>query len=130
MTAPTEAEIRAAIDRRLDESISGTVGGGLRAELRNLCREAGSSMQWPVDWSLDLVNDPLWNDVEPSAEEGLYGALSRTQALAFDDHLRIATRRAADRCEAIILEELTAAGLRFAAEYPDAPRARVAEPVA
>jgi hypothetical protein len=37
--------------------------------------------------------------------------------------VKAAAKRAATRCEAVLLEEMTAVGVRFAHDHPDAPRA-------
>ena len=127
MTAPSEAEIREAVADRLAEQTT----EALRPRLRELIRDASGPMQWPATYVLDgLANDDLFNDAPPLASEGALwgGDMRRSEAEALAEALRPAVDRAASRCEAIIIDELTAAGVQFAQEYPDAPRA-VREPV-
>lgn len=127
MTAPTEAEILEAVQARLDasEGMGGTTGDGLRADLRLLCRDAAMwlrSPAWDVIESPDPRSDeddfdgrvsPWSRDMRPSEARKL---MALTDA---------ACERAAARCEAILLEEITAAGVAFATEFPDAVRSRV-----
>ena len=82
-------------------------------------------MGWPATFAIDgLEDDPSLGGVPPQASEGsLYGLLGRAAAQALRSRLTGAVERAAARCEAIILEELTAAGVRFARDHPGTPRA-------
>ena len=117
MSAPTEEEIRAAlagrwtnpadaalwvkdIDRRLEEAVSLAVAP--------LWWEAPS-----VD-EVDSVEsgDKVWSDLRPSEATRLHTLVGEAE------------QRAQGRCHEVILDELTAAALAFAAEHPDAPRAK------
>lgn len=124
MTAPTAEEIHEAIIRRLGEQSAGS-RGTVRATLAGVADDAAGPLSWPAeisamgqeqreDWGGPPTegDDYIWWDLRPS--EG-----ARMLALIND-----AIARATERCEAIILEELTAAGVQFAAEHPDAPRPR------
>ncbi|MBA2555898.1 MAG: hypothetical protein H0V12_00885 [Chloroflexi bacterium] len=63
------------------------------------------------------------DDAGDDARDSRWRDLRRSEARRLRELVTGAIDAAATRCEAIILEELTAAGVAFAAEYPDAPRA-------
>lgn len=119
-SAPTEAEIRAMIaeaGKRGTETQAFALPGepALRAELREVAR-------WYV-W-------PLLEDAQPIGEDDrdpvayMWADLRRAEARRLMELIDAAADRAADRCVAVIADELTAAVLAFSAEYPNAPRAR------
>ena len=95
MTAPTESEVRAALS--LD-----VVTAAIDAVLSEGVFEAYADLR------------ELWNDDDFRASE-------RT---AWEDQFEPIYRHAAEYLAPWLIEQFTAAGLRFAAEYPDAPRAR------
>ncbi len=120
---PTEADILDAIVRATELERFGEcmdAMAGLRANLDILATAAAwflSESAVPTKegngvWepSPESVPGVLWRDLRPSEADRLV------------ELVNAATERAAERCEAIILEELTAAGVAFAAEHPDAPR--------
>jgi len=67
----------------------------------------------PRDPTQDDQPGDVWRDLRPS------------EAAVLDAIADEAKGRAFERAEAIIIDELVAAALRFAAAYPDAPRAKV-----
>lgn len=123
MAAPTEEEIRSALDAQLARHSAGTVPGGIREQIASLIEEVAEPMLWPCEYVLQrLAEDPIWGPDEPPEEWVLYWALSRAEAKELRKRMRAATKRAAVRCEAIVLEEMTAAAVAFATAHPDAPR--------
>ena len=121
MSATTEAEIRAAIERRMSERIGAldgcTDGHG---ELRCLIDRVAEPLTYPAlliltgdyDETYSEEGGDIWRDLRPSEARGLLAIVHE------------ARERAAARVAPIIVEELVAAGVRFAEEHPDAPRAR------
>ena len=127
MARPTEEEIRKAIDARMDEESSGQVPGALRDQVRGLIDDASDPLTWPCTFVLDgLVADQYDDPDETVGMSALYRDLRLSEASALRALMDAASARAADRCEAIILDELTAAGVAFAQVHPDAPRPTVA----
>jgi hypothetical protein len=61
-------------------------------------------------------------DAGDDAPDSLWRDLRRSEARRLRELVTDAIAAATRRCEAVILEELTAAGVTFAAEHPDAPR--------
>jgi hypothetical protein len=119
----TEVEIREAIFARAAGSFSGdpTPGPGesrLHAALRGVVDDYADPVLEPARAALADVENygrasvGLWHDLRRSEAEDLYDLAE--QAIA----------RAADRAEAVILDELIGAGVRFAELHPDAPRRR------
>ncbi len=114
MTAPTEAEIRAAIADRMRkypndnprQKLAGAVDQAFDAVGYIDLDEEGQ-----YDWGTQALSD-LWADLRPSEVERLHELIAE------------AKRRALDAAWAVIAEQVVAAGLAFAAEYPDAPRAK------
>jgi hypothetical protein len=117
MSAPTEEEIRAAIEAEIAEYPSDN-------GLRNL-GEAIDRLADPIDWHLSgdedesdedgtphQLGDNVWRNLRPTEAARLRLLVERAKLSAF------AMAREA------IVREIVAAGLTFAAEYPDAPRAR------
>jgi hypothetical protein len=96
MTAPTEQEIREAIDKaevalRLDNAVGDAI-----YEAQQLLTDL---------WATD--------DLRPSEQKALDEAIEPIYA------------RGTAHLAPFIVEELVAAGRRFAAEHPDAPRAKI-----
>lgn len=114
-TAPTEAEIRAVLAGRW------SADGELRStETYRRLEEAGSLAVAPLWWEApdvpddshsDESGDEIWSDLRPSEATRLHELIGEAQ------------KRAEQLCIEAIANELTAAALAFAAEYPDAPRA-------
>jgi hypothetical protein len=134
MNAPTEAEVRHLITARIEapEGSSGDPGGDLRNSLRGVIHDAGQWVRHPAWYSLDVTPDDAgteWNEQDLDGDPPLWIELRRSEARRLRDLLREAEERAVARCEAIILDELTAAGVAFAAEFPEAPRPRAMEAV-
>jgi hypothetical protein len=115
MSAPTEAEIRAAIAHRLATAHPGDdPADGIRDSIQQmadfmygpsadvLSGERNPPRGWPAD---------LWDD------------LRRPEAARLDQLYLEATERALARCLEIATEEIVLAAETFAREYPDAPRA-------
>jgi hypothetical protein len=115
MTAPTEQEIRAALERKL----TNWPDDNGESELADAIRKYSSPVRYtplPRDdwheWGAHALNTELWDDLRPQEAERLGGLVAA------------AVRRAHERARAVIFDELVTAGLAFAAEYPDAPRGK------
>lgn len=119
---PIAAEIAAAIEERAKYPGSGTVEGGLGATLRLLVSDYAQALTSSAD-ALEGADPDEWG--EPG-DDGLWINLRRTEALRLRELVIEAAEQAAARCEAVIRDELVAAGLAFAAEFPEAPRAKAA----
>jgi hypothetical protein len=123
MSAPTEAEIREAIIEH------GTYpqDGGLKGRLAVFVREWANSIKCGAFDALDP-------DFDQATEEPYYSGswwdLRASEAIVLRDLALAAEGRAVERSVAIILEELTAAGVAFAEAYPDAPWIPLEETVA
>ncbi len=121
MTAPTEQDIRSLLSRRLTEPSSGSHGGGLHGELRGVVKDAAGPLR-DVAWEALEATDSDYGEKGQPDPSFAWCDLRATEAYRLMSLMDEAIERAATRCEAIILEELTGAGVTFAAEYPDAPR--------
>lgn len=103
MTAPTEQELRAALEARWNHPTDGYA--------RN--------QEW-IDYLSDaLRGDGIW----PAPRDARGDLVERDDDLAH--HLDEAEGRIAERCRQIAIDEFVIAGMRYAGEHPDAPRARV-----
>ena len=123
MTAPTEAELRAVI---VEGMASKNVGQHLDSQdgtANNLqyvvngaawafIESAASTKEGDGVWEPSPEPTPgtVWTDLRPSEADRLVVLIGA------------AAERVAERCQAIILGELTAVGVKFAREFPDAPR--------
>jgi hypothetical protein len=110
-TPPTEAEIRQALVERVSRSDSPHVKLG---EAIDTAMDVVGYIELDMadDLSVPALSD-LWSDLRPSE--------ARRLAEIVDE----AKDRALEAAWEIIAEEAVQAALTFAAEYPDAPRARV-----
>jgi hypothetical protein len=117
VTAPTEQDIRASLDAFLEASSPMSVGT-MRDALREAIRDVGDALDCAAFTALGSVDD-----AGDDAPDSLWRDLRRSEARRLRDLVTDAIGAATRRCEAVILEELTAAGVTFAAEHPDAPRA-------
>lgn len=123
MTAPTESEIRTALRQRVEaypaDNPKDTLREAVRSWAATLISPAFDTLESidPRDGPTSSEPDDLWRDLRPS------------EAVTLRDLARAAIERAIERCDAVILDELTAAGVRFAMEHPDAPRAAAREKV-
>lgn len=112
MTAPTEAEIREAVTIARDSSPEIDIGQWVH--------DLGAPLSYvPPSERGSAPERGLWTDLRAS-EEARLGDL-------FEDIYTMANAIEADAIKRIT-EALVAAALRFAAEFPDAPRA-AREPV-
>jgi hypothetical protein len=111
-TAPTEAEIRAAILAELAE----LPGDNEVDKLTDTVDRFSYAVDWHRD--RDIATDEL---IEYSAD--IWTDLRPSQADRLAELVGTARQRAYERAHAVILEEFVSAALAFAAEYPDAPRA-------
>jgi hypothetical protein len=126
MTAPTEAEIReqlrigAMTHTHHKENLLGP-------RLMDTVHWTANPLTWPATVALDFTPRDFRDFGDDAENDGaaLYGRLSPAEARRLRQLTHEAEQRAAERCEAIILDELTAAGARFASEFPDAARPRV-----
>lgn len=116
MTAPTEQEVREALGAFLEASSPMSVGT-MRDALREAIRDVGDALDCAAFTALGSEDD-----VGDDAPDSLWRDLRRTEARRLRELVTDAIAAATRRCEAIILEELTGAGVTFAAEHPDAPR--------
>lgn len=112
MTAPTEQEIREAVQKQLDVLIAedGTNTPDWIAAVLTPLRYNPPSMDY---------NPSLWADLRPSQEARLEALEEEVFRKADALMLEVAARLA---------EAVVEAALTFAAEYPDAPRAKEAVP--
>ena len=125
MTAPTEAEIReqlrigAMTHTWHKEELLGP-------RLVDTVHWAAGPLTWPAAVALDFTPRDFHDFGDDAENDGaaLYGRLSPDAARRLRQLTHEAEQRAAERCEAII-RELTAGGVRFATEFPDAARPRV-----
>jgi hypothetical protein len=111
---PTEKELRQIIRDRADRYRNDSPRERLAEVIDKYCDPLGyvpiADEQDREDFAAKAFSD-TWADLRPSEVERL------------DQLLTDARARAAERAEAVILEELVAAALTFADEHPDAPRA-------
>lgn len=114
MNAPTEAEIRQALSAAWEADGD---GHGVYGALDEATAVAALPTWWQGS-SVDLAKpEPatgaaIWDDLRPSEAKRLHRLLGE------------ASERAEEKCRKLLLEELTAAAVRFAEEFPDAPRAK------
>lgn len=116
MSAPTEHEIREALVAFL-ESPSPLAEGTMRDALLEAIKDVGDALDVAAFTALSSEED-----AGDDAPDSLWRDLRRSEARHLRDLVTDAIGAATRRCEAIILEELTAAGVTFAAEHPDVPR--------
>ncbi len=114
--APTEQEVRASLEAFLEASSPMSVGT-MRDALRCAIRDVGDALDCAAFTALGSEYD-----AGDDAPDSLWRDLRRSEARRLRELVTGAIDAAASRCEAIALEELTAAGVAFAAEHPDAPR--------
>lgn len=123
MTAPTEAEIRQAIRLQSEAWPDDSPA----AHLRDVVEDFGSFMHGPAYAVLDSP-DPLDPD-EPDSVGDVWGRdLRASEAKALEFYYQEAFERAFSDGRAAIESAFVEAALRFAAEFPDAPRAKVPVP--
>lgn len=114
MTAPTEAEIRAAARRHLARVLKSSelIDAPWVYDLSEPLRYTATCDE---DGVRGGVNRSLWDDLRPTQDARLRALVddiySKTDALMAE---------AAER----VIEYVVEAGLTFAAEHPDAPRAK------
>lgn len=97
MTAPTEETIRAALVNR---------------------RDNGDHYARDMEW-IEYLSDGLRGDAVWQTDGGEPNGDNKEPHPRLAELLDAAQKRIEERCMAIALEEFTAAGLTFAAEYPD-----------
>lgn len=119
---PTAQEIRAAVRARMEAAVDipGDIHDDVHGNIASLAIAASDPL---VESGLQtLESRGLWEPLLEPAEDTLWTDLRPSEAVALSAMVHEAAYRAADRCWDIILEELTAAGVAFAAAYPAAPR--------
>lgn len=122
----TEAEIRAAINFGWRQHPSSTpTEAGARAALHGLILEVAQALTAP---SLDALDARLEDFDGTPSDEAFWVDLRKSEAQTLRDYVHEAVATASDRCQAIITEELVAAGVRFATEHPNAPRQAISGP--
>lgn len=120
MSEPNQQEIRAALDDRASHRDSGSPRTTLPAALAALTEDYAQALtasafesELPEEERNPIAEAfALWVDLPPSEAR-------RLRAITNEPIVR-----AAERCDAIIRDELVAAGRQFAKEYPDASRQR------
>jgi hypothetical protein len=122
MTAPTEADIREAIAARATL----WPNDNPRTALADAIEDFGSFMRRPVHLILDGINDVGMTEAD---EADVWTDLRPSEALDLERIYREAVEEAKEAVEAAIVDVMVAAALRFAEAHPDAPRAKVAQPV-
>lgn len=120
MTAPTEAEIREAIVERGRYPL-GVSSPTARDALRDVVDAYAANLSNPAFLALEF--DPADGDPTIGDSGDVWQALDKPTARRLRMIVRSARAELAADLERQIVDRLTAAGLTFAAEYPDAPRA-------
>lgn len=113
MSAPTEAEIREALTRALDKHLPDI-------DLCGWVYDIGTPLLYRPSEERDDSDRCLWDDLRKSEAARLTALREAIYAEADAWQLEIVGR---------IVDALVAAGVRFAAEYPNAPRAEHREEV-
>ena len=122
--APTKEEIREAVEERsIYQSAGATVPRGGETPLLAALRGIAEDYSDPIADAGRAVHRGDFSD--PTADTGLWRDLRRSEADELVEIVDLACMRAAIAAERVIVEELVAAGLRFAELHPDAPRAKV-----
>jgi hypothetical protein len=122
---PTEKELRDSISARLSAGITSIVAESEDLDLRGAIRRVAFAAGEPfTDSALVTLEglDDAWHSPLRDAE-GFYTDLRPSEAARLRDLVRAACERAAERSEAMMIDEVTAAAITFAREHPDAPRA-------
>jgi hypothetical protein len=116
--APTEAEIRAEV---LEAGTVYPKGHPYAQELEEIIKGWATPL---ASAAFDALESP--DERTPGDDTGLvlWRDLRPSEAIVLRGLVADAVRRATDRCQILVLEELTAAGVGFAAAFPDAPRVR------
>lgn len=123
MSAPTEVEIRTVLAERLKLGLDGEIEPGehtmpyhLRYWAQRLTDEFTMSLY-------ELVNGTETTG-EAAPEQCLWADLRPSEAKRIGGLMRDALEAAVPPAQACIVDAITTAALRFAAEFPDAPRGR------
>lgn len=115
MSAPTEQDIREAIEREIAEGrSSGSTGDSLASELRLLISDIADPL---TNAAFFVEAGDEYNSGQPEPRD-MWWNLRLTEARRLREITKSSMERAAERCEAIIVEELTAAGLQFRRRVP------------
>ncbi len=121
----TERDIREAIEARLDCQVAGV---DQMEDIRGVIRHAIAQdatvplIDSAVD-TLEIGDRGVWEPLREKHDRALWTDLRPSQATRLVELVEAACDRAEARCVAAIVEELTAAGVQFVTEHPDAPRA-------
>ena len=121
-TAPTPEEIRATLRENVTE--------GDARQLHDAIMSYDAPLNCPLHDAMESAKDVYGEDTDPRTMDGVWADLRRSEAMRLGQLLEDARQRAFERCEQAIFDELTAAALQFAQEYPDAPRGRPMVPSA
>lgn len=124
----TAEEIRAAVQYRMDsdEGVNGS-DDGFRADIRALVEAASDWIRDPA-WTVIESPDSRGDRVDPSPNDPDAIGSPWSYDMRPSEARRLlaltagVVERAMPRIEALILEEVTAAGVQFAQECPDARR--------
>src|SRR3990170_953678 len=119
--APTEPEIREALRLRVELYPTDNP----RNQLREAVEGYAAFLEGP-GLHLHYPGRPPFDDPEDSDPSDVWMNLRPTEIKMLDAIAEKAIEEAITAAQAAIVEIMVAAGLRFAAEYPDAPRAKVA----
>lgn len=116
-SAPSAAEIRAVV---VESGQSYPKGHPYSTQLADLITEWSADLKSAAFDALE-AEDPR----EPGAgHNAIWDDLRPSEALELRFLVQRAVAYAAEKCEAVIVDELTAAGVAFATKYPNAPRSR------
>jgi len=121
---PTEAEIRAAILARLQDKADSVFDeqADLVDAFDRIATAAADPLVKSAANTLEIDGGSLWEPLRQASVRALWFDLRPSQAAELVDLIQQACERVQARCEAIVLEELVAVGVQFAAQHPDAPR--------
>jgi len=114
MTAPTEQEIRAELNRRVTDYPHDDP----REPLKEAIDAWASILTSPA---YDILESPDPRDEGDDSTE-LWADLRPSEAIVLRRLATEAIDRVFERCQELVTEEVVAAALAFAAEHPDAPR--------
>lgn len=121
MTAPTEADIREALQLRPEL----WPNDNPTKHLGEVVVDFASFLTSPAFDALENPDSRAPEDLSNAADDVWASDLRPSEAVRLREIAQEGIARATERAQAAIVDELVAAALRFAEEFPDAPRARV-----
>jgi hypothetical protein len=121
-SAPTEAEIREAIELRCELWPQDSPTDKLVQAIGSY----GDFMYGPAAEVLSSPDDLTPEPTERGGPGDIWADLRPSEARDLDRFYQVGLETALAACEAVIADAFTSAALRFAELHPDAPRAQVA----